>query len=281
MPPDSNHTETINNMTNETQPSPVGVDTDAAPVPNGNAGTQYSGEGKEDGVIMESPRNSTAVDSDGPDLPSPLLPTEENNNIQITTTSVSGMIVQTSNSKRQTSATSSNQTSHNNRIPYKYDPEKITLRFLFANRDGLTVTVTCKPSDTVGEVKGALISVWPKGNAVVYTSKVNDLHEIAYQLFLFSVPIYVDMPNCDDGDDLRLVCMGKGFLSPDAKTLEDCQVPVFKTHPTPVNVSVKPSSQPAPGPATEHLKKKAAPAPTTRPTSSSVVETGQGCCIIS
>jgi hypothetical protein len=46
---------------------------------------------------------------------------------------------------------------------YKYDPEKITLRFLFANHDGLTVTVECEPSDTVGEVKGALLSVWPKG----------------------------------------------------------------------------------------------------------------------
>ena len=49
------------------------------------------------------------------------------------------------------------------RPPYKYDPNKITLRFLFANRDGLTVTVECTPSDTVGEVKGALLSVWPEG----------------------------------------------------------------------------------------------------------------------
>jgi hypothetical protein len=95
--------------------------------------------------------------------------------------------------------------------------------------------------------------------------------------------ILLDMPNCDDGDALRLVCMGKGYLSPDARTLEDCQIPVFKTHPTPVNVSVKPSTRPAPDPAADHLKKKAAPAPTNRPTatSSSVVETGQGCCIIS
>jgi hypothetical protein len=49
------------------------------------------------------------------------------------------------------------------RAPYKYDPEKVTLRFLFANRDGLTVTVECKPGDTVGEVKGQLLSVWPEG----------------------------------------------------------------------------------------------------------------------
>jgi hypothetical protein len=34
--------------------------------------------------------------------------------------------------------------------------------------------------------------------------------------------------------------MGKGYLMPDSRTLDDCQIPVFKTHPTPVNVSVRP-----------------------------------------
>ena len=34
--------------------------------------------------------------------------------------------------------------------------------------------------------------------------------------------------------------MGKGMLSPDTKTLEACDVPVFKTHATPVNVAVRP-----------------------------------------
>lgn len=53
------------------------------------------------------------------------------------------------------------------RPPYKYDPDKITLRFLFANKDGLTVTIECNPSDTVGEVKGALLSVWPTGASTV------------------------------------------------------------------------------------------------------------------
>lgn len=53
--------------------------------------------------------------------------------------------------------------SKKSRPSYKYDPNKITLRFLFANRDGLTVTVECEPGDTVGEVKGALLSVWPSG----------------------------------------------------------------------------------------------------------------------
>jgi hypothetical protein len=34
--------------------------------------------------------------------------------------------------------------------------------------------------------------------------------------------------------------MGKGFLMPDSRTLEECQIPTFKTHPTPINVTVKP-----------------------------------------
>jgi hypothetical protein len=54
-------------------------------------------------------------------------------------------------------------TSKKNRPPYKYDPSKITLRFLFANRDGLSVTINCDPSDTVGEIKTSLLSVWPRG----------------------------------------------------------------------------------------------------------------------
>jgi hypothetical protein len=34
--------------------------------------------------------------------------------------------------------------------------------------------------------------------------------------------------------------MGKGILQPDSRTLEDCEVPVFKTHATPVNVAITP-----------------------------------------
>ena len=49
------------------------------------------------------------------------------------------------------------------RPPYKFDPSKVTLRFLFANRDGLTVTIECEPSDTVADVKKSLLSVWPEG----------------------------------------------------------------------------------------------------------------------
>ena len=50
--------------------------------------------------------------------------------------------------------------------------------------------------------------------------------------------------------------MGKGFLTPDTRTLEDCQIPIFKTHPTPINVSVKPGpvTKPHEGMA-DHFKK--------------------------
>eukprot|EP00586_Coscinodiscus_wailesii_P006893 CAMPEP_0172488858 /NCGR_PEP_ID=MMETSP1066-20121228/18564_1 /TAXON_ID=671091 /ORGANISM="Coscinodiscus wailesii, Strain CCMP2513" /LENGTH=241 /DNA_ID=CAMNT_0013256337 /DNA_START=350 /DNA_END=1075 /DNA_ORIENTATION=+ len=93
------------------------------------------------------------------------------------------------------------------------DPNIVKLKFLFANRDGLNVTVGCKVTDTVGEIKGALLSMWPK-----------------------------DLPECQGGgESLRLICMGKGILMPDSKTLAALEVPVFKTHPTPVNVSVKPA----------------------------------------
>jgi len=71
--------------------------------------------------------------------------------------------VDDSKQTEQTSSTPVVSSSKKSRPPYKYDPNKITLRFLFANRDGLTVTVECKPADTIGEVKGALMSVWPDG----------------------------------------------------------------------------------------------------------------------
>lgn len=35
--------------------------------------------------------------------------------------------------------------------------------------------------------------------------------------------------------------MGKGILMPDSKSLKDCEIPVFKTHATPINVSVRPA----------------------------------------
>jgi hypothetical protein len=56
------------------------------------------------------------------------------------------------------------------------------------------------------------------------------------------ISTYTDLPDCSGGDRVRLICMGKGILMPDSRTLEDCLIPVFKTHPTPVNVSVRPEA---------------------------------------
>lgn len=110
------------------------------------------------------------------------------------------------------------------------------------------------------------------------------------------------MPNCNSGEDLRLICMGKGYLTPDTRTLEDCQIPVFKTHPTPVNVSVKPTEKSRSGDGGEHVKKKGGAAHQNNSSSvggggaaanaatgragiasapSNATETGQGCgCVI-
>jgi len=126
----------------------------------------------------------------------------------------------------------------------KTDSSGFKLRFLFANRDGLNVTIECQVTDTVGEIKGALLSVWPK-----------------------------DLPDCSGGESIRLICMGKGILMPDSKTLADCEVPVFKTHPTPINVSVKP----------EHVvaaEKAKMSAPSNNQSSSSSVEQGCSCVIL-
>mmetsp|Transcript_12701 Transcript_12701/g.14559 ORF Transcript_12701/g.14559 Transcript_12701/m.14559 type:complete len:261 (+) Transcript_12701:143-925(+) len=98
-------------------------------------------------------------------------------------------------------------------IPFVDDPNKITLKFVFANRDGLHVIIDVQPDDTVGEAKGALLSMWPD-----------------------------EIKACSGGDHIRLICMGKGILMPDSRTMRDCAVPVFKTHATPINVSVKPEN---------------------------------------
>lgn len=92
------------------------------------------------------------------------------------------------------------------------------------------------------------------------------------------------MPDCDCGENLRLICMGKGFLTPDTRTLEDCQIPVFKTHPTPINVSVKPNSKHTEG-IVDHFKKKGTATTSGAGAVSSGTpitnETSQGCgCVI-
>jgi hypothetical protein len=62
---------------------------------------------------------------------------------------------------------------------YVYDPNKMTLKFIFANRDGVNVVLECKPSDTVGEVKAALLSLWPQGELLFIS--FNCLHDSELQ----------------------------------------------------------------------------------------------------
>jgi hypothetical protein len=85
----------------------------------------------------------------------------------------------------------------------------IQLKFLFANRDGLVVEVGCELQTPVVEVKAALLAQWPTAAG-----------------------------ETPDVGRIRLICMGLGILA-DGKTLEQCRVPLFPTHPTPINVSVR------------------------------------------
>ena len=46
--------------------------------------------------------------------------------------------------------------------------DKIRVRFIFANRDGVTVEVECSLSDTVNTMKLSLISNWPQGMVFLF-----------------------------------------------------------------------------------------------------------------
>jgi hypothetical protein len=57
----------------------------------------------------------------------------------------------------------------NQRPPHTHDASKVTLRFIFANKDGLAVTMECMPTQTIGEIKGLLLAVWPEGAFLTMT----------------------------------------------------------------------------------------------------------------
>ena len=118
----------------------------AAPDPDGTAAVDATADSEKKNNNQQRREDTveTATDADTADSDKPTT----NNNDETTTSTI---VVSSSRKARP---------------PYKYDPNKITLRFLFANRDGLAATVECKPSDTVGEVKGALLSVWPDGESL-------------------------------------------------------------------------------------------------------------------
>lgn len=90
----------------------------------------------------------------------------------------------------------------------------------------------------------------------------------------------LDLPGCSGGDRLRLICMGRGMLMPDTRTLEECQIPVFKTHPTPVNVSVKPEAHQVESAKSANEKNPRANTPG-NPAGETGEQTSQGCaCVI-
>ncbi len=127
---------------------------------------------------------------------------------------------------------------------FVYDPNKVFVKFLFANRDGIHVLVDFNPEDTIGEMKGALIQAWPEskynrkqGSLPIAWGMRSSIGFLNLTLLLF---IPSDIPPCSDIDAIRLICMGRGVLMPDTRTLRECGVPVFETHATPVNVSVRP-----------------------------------------
>ncbi|CAI5702876.1 unnamed protein product [Peronospora effusa] len=90
---------------------------------------------------------------------------------------------------------------------------ELRLKFLFANQDGVHVVLSFPKTATVAQVKTRLMRSWPE-----------------------------NVPSVKDTKAVRFVCMGRGILQ-DTQKLGSA-VPVFDTHPTPVNVSVNYKPQP-------------------------------------
>eukprot|EP00752_Nemacystus_decipiens_P018195 g16324.t1 len=91
-------------------------------------------------------------------------------------------------------------------------PAILKLKFIFANHDGVVVEYETEPTTLIKDLKVALVGKWPPA-----VEPVSDLSHV------------------------RLICMGFGIL-PDSKSLTDCRVPHFDSHPTPVNVSIRPKN---------------------------------------
>lgn len=149
-------------VTPRNQDAPVEAAADVATMttPAEGGGT----ETKKEETKEDKPEGSTTTGSTTEETPSAL---KENDSTSGPPPEAEKPVVVVEEAPKAAPVVSANKRS---RPAYKYDPNKITLRFLFANRDGLTVTVECKPLDTVSEVKGALLSVWPEGKK---TSVVN------------------------------------------------------------------------------------------------------------
>ncbi|GMH47249.1 hypothetical protein TrRE_jg11062 [Triparma retinervis] len=88
---------------------------------------------------------------------------------------------------------------------------EIELRFVFANRDGKFVTIVISLDKTVEDMKECLKAKWP-----------------------------AEVGECPSLDRIRMICMGRGILSPDDSKLSSFNLPKFSTHSTPINCSIRP-----------------------------------------
>eukprot|EP00512_Aurantiochytrium_limacinum_P001330 CAMPEP_0171492426 /NCGR_PEP_ID=MMETSP0958-20121227/4403_1 /TAXON_ID=87120 /ORGANISM="Aurantiochytrium limacinum, Strain ATCCMYA-1381" /LENGTH=121 /DNA_ID=CAMNT_0012025943 /DNA_START=469 /DNA_END=834 /DNA_ORIENTATION=+ len=113
----------------------------------------------------------------------------------------------------------------------------LSLRFLFANYDGVYVILEFSLDTPQEEVKYALLENWPER-----LEKPTDVRRV------------------------RLLCMGKELENSSTKTLGSAKIPIFDTHPTPVNVSILPKQFDTPKESMQETdEEKSSP---------------QGCCVM-
>ena len=82
----------------------------------------------------------------------------------------------------------------------------ISIKFLFANKDGIVLEQDSDMTMLVSEVKARLLAAWPKGNVMCLN-------------FQLTHPCRAEAGDVYPKDHIRLICMGKGILA-DNKTLE-------------------------------------------------------------
>ena len=82
----------------------------------------------------------------------------------------------------------------------------VDLKFIFANHDGVSVTIPTSTTAQVSELKRQLIEQWPSGEC-----------ESCYPLLTISNTFAV-IEQCDDTSRIRFLCMGCGELK-DGNTL--------------------------------------------------------------
>ncbi|TFJ87832.1 hypothetical protein NSK_001179 [Nannochloropsis salina CCMP1776] len=152
----------------------------------------------------------------------------------------------------------------------QHPSDHIHLRFIFANHDGVSVELSVPLGIRVSELKSRLREAWPEelhtdtssggvvssgnqGTCFDYCScspeydeegedRSDSEAEEDYQEEGRAIQAGVSPPRTKAPEvaRLRFICMGQGLLR-DTCTLQDCRIPCFDTHPTPVNVSIRPA----------------------------------------